>query len=63
MRESNKGVKTHLTRIKRLYNKGLRKVKRIMKRMMNRISKSKKFNRYCDSMLRMYGNGNVSMPA
>ncbi len=34
-----------------------------MRRMMKKIGESKKFNNYCMNMLRMYGYGNVNMPA
>ncbi len=40
-----------------------KKGKKIMKRMMKKIEESRKFNKYCMNMLRMYGYGKVNMPA
>lgn len=34
-----------------------------MKRMIRKIAASKKFNNYCNNMLRMYNYGIVNMPA
>lgn len=34
-----------------------------MRRMMKRIAESKKFNKYCVSMLKMYNYGRVNMQA
>ncbi len=34
-----------------------------MRKMMKRIAESKKFNKYCVNMLKMYNYGKVTMPA
>jgi hypothetical protein len=34
-----------------------------MKRMINRMIESKKFNKYCVNMLKMYNYGRVNIPA
>ena len=34
-----------------------------MKRMMKKISESKRFNKYCVNMLKMYNYGRVNLPA
>jgi hypothetical protein len=54
-------VKKHPTRMKVKNEK--KKGKKIMKRMMKKIEESRKFNKYCMNMLRMYGYGKVNMPA
>lgn len=33
-----------------------------MKRMINKIAASKKFNKYCTNMLKMYNYGRVNLP-
>ncbi len=38
------------------------KGKKIMKKIVNRILVSKKFNKYCVNVLRMYNYGRVNMP-
>lgn len=35
----------------------------IMKRMIKKIATSRKFNNYCDNMLKMYSYGRINMPA
>lgn len=39
------------------------KGRKIMKRMIKKIAESKKFNKYCVNMLRMYNYGRVNLPA
>lgn len=34
-----------------------------MKKIMKKITESKKFNKYCANMLKMYDYGRVNMPA
>ncbi len=34
-----------------------------MKRMIKKIATSRKFNNYCDNMLKMYSYGRINMPA
>ncbi len=34
-----------------------------MKRMIDRMIESKKFNKYCVNMLKMYNYGRVNIPA
>lgn len=41
----------------------LLKGRKIMKRMIKKIAESKKFNKYCVNMLRMYNYGRVNLPA
>jgi len=50
-------VKAHPTC--RIKNK---KGKKIMKKIVNRILDSKKFNKYCVNVLKMYNYGRVNMP-
>lgn len=38
------------------------KGKKIMKKIVNRILDSKKFNKYCVNVLKMYNYGRVNMP-
>ena len=33
-----------------------------MKRMMKKIAESKRFNKYCVNMLKMYNYGRVNLP-
>ena len=39
-----------------------KKGKKVMKKIVNRILDSKKFNRYCANVLKMYNYGRVNMP-
>ena len=34
-----------------------------MKKLVNKLTASKKFNKYCVNMLKMYNYGSVSIPA
>lgn len=38
------------------------KGKKIMKKIVNRILDSKKFNKYCVNVMRMYNYGRVNIP-
>lgn len=35
----------------------------IMKKLVNKLTASKKFNKYCVNMLKMYNYGRVNLPA
>lgn len=35
----------------------------IMKKLVNKLTTSKKFNKYCVNVLKMYNYGRVSLPA
>ncbi len=63
-KDNKKDVKKHPTRVVKMCNLGIKKKgKKIMRRMMKKIGESKKFNNYCMNVLRMYGYGNVNIPA
>ena len=54
-------VKMHPTEEKRLFNLKKRKGN-IMRKLVNKLTASKKFNRYCVNVLKMYNYGRVNMP-
>ena len=54
-------VKMHPTEEKRLFNLKKRKGN-IMRKLVNKLTASKKFNKYCVNVLKMYNYGRVNMP-
>ena len=51
----------HPTEKKRLFNLKKRKGN-IMRKLVNKLTASKKFNKYCVNVLKMYNYGRVNMP-
>ena len=60
--DNTQDVKQHPTNEKKIVYFKERKGN-IMKKLVNKLTASKKFNKYCVNMLKMYNYGRVSIPA